>query len=96
MSEVLETDLDDPVHTWFGLTYSSYLVLPRVLMQEMPVEWQTRFVTCLEEMSEVFDIPDCWGYMVKPKGRHSRFIKDPLCNYRRPDWGAVEACRKKK
>jgi len=24
------------IHTWFGLTYANYLVLPRTLLQSMP------------------------------------------------------------
>lgn len=46
---------DGPVHTWFGLTYSNYLVLPRALMQSMPVDWQERIVGCLEELDAAFD-----------------------------------------
>jgi hypothetical protein len=46
--------LDGPVHTWFGLTYSNYQVLPRTLMQSMPVEWQERMVACLEELYDAF------------------------------------------
>jgi hypothetical protein len=43
-----------PIHGWFELTYASYQVLPRVLMQSMPVEWQHRMVACLEEMRAAF------------------------------------------
>jgi hypothetical protein len=56
-----------PVHGWFGLTYSSYQVLPRVLMQSMPLEWQHRMVACLEEMRAAFEHvekPD--SYKVEP------------------------------
>jgi hypothetical protein len=45
---------DGPIHGWFGLTYSSYQVLPRVLMQSMPLEWQRRMVACLEELRAEF------------------------------------------
>ena len=40
---------DDPVHTWFGLTYSSYFVMPRMALQAMPLEWQRKFVSLMEE-----------------------------------------------
>lgn len=56
-----------PIHTWFGLTYSNHQVLPRTLMQSMPVEWQTRMVACMEELRAAFehvDQPD--GYEVTP------------------------------
>lgn len=45
---------DGPVHTWFSLSYSNYQVLPRTLMQSMPVEWQERIVRCLEEISDAY------------------------------------------
>ncbi|EFC79182.1 hypothetical protein FrEUN1fDRAFT_7713, partial [Parafrankia sp. EUN1f] len=34
----------DTIHTWFGLSYSNYLVLPRSLLQSMPDRWQEPFV----------------------------------------------------
>lgn len=43
-----------PIHEHFGLSYSSYAVLPRTLMQSMPVEWQARMVACLKEMDAAF------------------------------------------
>lgn len=59
--------LDGPVHTWFGLSYSNYQVLPRTLMQSMPVQWQERMVACLEELHAAFahiEQPDT--YQVQP------------------------------
>lgn len=53
--------LDGPVHAWFSLSYSNYLVLHRTLMQSMPESWQERMVACLDEMYEAFahvDKPD--------------------------------------
>ena len=44
----------DPVHEWFGLSYSNYLVLHRTLLQSMPIEWQRRFVGMVEELSAAF------------------------------------------
>jgi hypothetical protein len=43
-----------PVHQYFGLSYSSNLVLPRVLMQSMPLEWQYRMVECLRHFDTAF------------------------------------------
>ena len=34
----------EPIHAAFGLTYSAYLVVPRLAMQQMPQQWQARFV----------------------------------------------------
>lgn len=61
-------DLDDePVHGYFGLTYSSYQVMPRVLMQSMPALWQRQMVRLLEQMHDAFrhvSQPEC--YDVQP------------------------------
>ena len=42
------------IHSWFGLTYSNYLVLPRTLLQSMPARWQYEFVVLLQELDEAF------------------------------------------
>lgn len=53
MTDVNETD--EPIHEHFGLTYANYLVLNRTLLQSMPIEWQRRFVACLEDLNVAFD-----------------------------------------
>lgn len=47
--------LNGPIHGWFGLTYSNYQVLPRTLMQSMPIEWQQRAVALFEELRAAFE-----------------------------------------
>lgn len=42
-----------PIHGWFGLSYSSYFVIPRLALQELPVEWQERFIALIDEAFEV-------------------------------------------
>jgi hypothetical protein len=58
MPETATTEITDltgtDIHTWFGLTYSNYLVLPRTLLQSMPRGWQERFVVMLEELQAAF------------------------------------------
>jgi hypothetical protein len=44
----------EPIHEFFGLSYCSHLVLPRVLLQSMPTEWQRQFVNLIEKMDEAF------------------------------------------
>lgn len=39
----------DHVHQWFGLTYASYFVAPRMALQAMPEDWQRRFVDLMTE-----------------------------------------------
>jgi hypothetical protein len=76
---------DGPVHLWFELTYAHYLVLPRSLMQAMPIEWQQRIVACLNEIraaSSKLDVSD--KYTVLLRGEKGRIVSDPYSNYRRP------------
>lgn len=72
------------IHDWFGLTYSSYLVLHRSLLQSMPDEWQERFVAMLEEFDEAFG--DERGLVSSFHVRASvdgKFAHDPLADYSR-------------
>ncbi len=80
-----------PIHGWFGLTYSSYLVLPRALLQEMPTEWQRRFVDSIEEIRDYFDCGEVEDdYMVKLRDKDGRFKTDPLGQYRHPNRAYIE------
>lgn len=54
---------DGPIHRHFGLSYSNYLVLPRTLLQSMPLDWQERAVALLDELAAAFshiEQPDCY------------------------------------
>jgi hypothetical protein len=75
---------DSHVHTWFGLTYSSYLVIPRSLLQAMPPEWQANFVRLLREMRVAVEFmqPIDDNYTVSLRDVRGRFVKDPLAEYR--------------
>ena len=76
---------EQPIWDWFGLTYSSYLVLPRSLLCGMPVEWQARMVALLDEMRATYDpeqIND--RYTVLTKDASNRFVRDPWRDYRHP------------
>ena len=77
---------EDPMHEWFGLTYASYLVLPRVGLISMPYNWQKKMVKLLEEMRETFYpddlMPELSQYKVLLTDETGRFIKDPLRHYR--------------
>jgi len=79
-------DLDDPepVHLWFELSYAQYLTVPRSALQSMPVEWQRRFVRCLEELDAAIDWrPKDGRYWVRLKDANGRFVGDPLADYER-------------
>lgn len=75
---------DGPVHEWFSLSYSNYLVLPRSLMQAMPIEWQERMVKCLNQMRDAtrhLNVND--NYTVHLRNEQRRFVSDPYSRYRR-------------
>jgi len=73
----------EPIHMWFELTYSSYLVLHRSLLQSMPREWQVKFVGLLEEMEDSFDCSDVpTSFTVKAK-KNGKFVHDPYADYQR-------------
>lgn len=75
---------DDPFHYWFGLTYASYLVLPRLMLESMPRRWQLKMIALLNQIPEKLEIDDSYTYnytvQYKVKGK---FAIDPYRNYRR-------------
>lgn len=77
--------MSEAIHTYFGLSYANYLVLPRTVLQSMPDEWQGRFVKLLNEIPDL--LGEEWepkgGYRVLALGADKKFIKDPYSNYER-------------
>jgi hypothetical protein len=77
--------MDEPmdVSLWFNLTYASYLVLPRLWLESMPLDWQYQFVGMLNEIPETLVIDSDYDatYMVRYK-KGGKFAKDPYRDYR--------------
>ena len=78
---------NEELQLWFGLSYSSFLVLPRILMEDMPNEWQSKMAALLNEYNDSFDqseigVDGCRVQATKDK----KLSKMPseLLNYRRP------------
>jgi hypothetical protein len=73
-----------PIHLHFGLSYASYMVLHRSVLQAMPTLWQRRFVTLLDELDTasagLTDRPD--SFRVLALDGNNRFLKDPYREYR--------------
>lgn len=62
---------DGPIHDWFSLSYSNYQVLPRTLMQSMPLAWQQRMVACLHELAAAYaHLPQAEAYEVHAATEH--------------------------
>lgn len=77
------TDDSEPIHGWFELTYSNYLVMPRSVLQSMPQEWQAKFCDLLDEAKRDFGHLDWPKYRVLAIGNNGRFRKDPIPHYNR-------------
>ena len=61
------------IHEYFGLSYSSYLVLHRSILQSMPDEWQEKFIELIDDMEEksdgLKDLPDTFTVQaISPQG----------------------------
>lgn len=75
---------DRAVHEWFSLTYSSYLVLPRLWLESMPPKWQRDFVKLISQIPLTLDIDPEYtaDYTVNYKV-NNKFAHDKYKNYRR-------------
>lgn len=73
---------------WFGLSYAGFLTLPRVLMHEMPDDWQMKMADLLQEYEDTFckfpnDMPQ--PYVVgRCKGKFAKW-QQWLLDYRHPN-----------
>lgn len=93
----LRSPTDTKLWGWFGLTYASYLVLPRSIICDMPLEWQDKFGELLEELDNTFKCAPLDGhkYFVYTRDTKGRFIEDQLKYYRHPDYNLLDSIRLK-
>lgn len=87
----------DKLWLWFGLSYAGWLTLPRVLMHEMPDEWQSKMADLLSEWDEAYpNQPDLQTQVLCKK--NGKYIKTPhyLTNYRHPDYLEIEKMKRVK
>ena len=75
---------ESPVHASFGLTYASYHVMPRMVLEAMPFDWQARFVKLMDELHETIEYDEP-NYNVIARNEKGRIFSDPLRAYRHPD-----------
>lgn len=80
--------VDSPVHLAFELSYASFLVIPRLLMEAMPWGWQKDMVDLMEQLSEkyIWEIED-QRLVIRMTDQNGRFVTmdKNLCDYRRGD-----------
>lgn len=75
---------EDPIHLWFGLSYASYLVIPRAVLQSMPHDWQSRLISLMDELNETIDwMPDDYEYEIGMLDENRNPTIDPNEDYQR-------------
>ncbi len=74
------------LQAWFGLSYASWLTIPRVLLEAMPSEWQKRMARLLHEYDEAIVNPPELSTTIRITA-NGKLVKTPewLNNYRHPD-----------
>lgn len=85
----------DALWLYFGLSRASFLTLPRVLMHEMPDEWQATMARLLDEYHETWvNWPDGIGTRVTAT-ECGKIIKTPdwIIQYRHPDYETIAKLR---
>lgn len=84
----------DKLHCWFGLSYASFLTLPRVLMNAMHDEWQGKMADLLNEYDEAFPHQPHIGTRVQIT-KDGKLTKTPrwIIDYRRPYKATIDQMR---
>jgi hypothetical protein len=79
---------------WFGLDRASWLTMPRVMMHEMPDDWQRRMADLLIEWDATWDSSAMPSPHVSAK-RNGKFTRWPewLLNYRHPQLDKINSLR---
>jgi hypothetical protein len=85
---------DEDLQLWFGLSYASWLTIPRVLMEAMPIDWQNEMAKLLMEYDAAYPNQPNIGTRVQVT-QNGKLIKTPdwLINYRRPDTEMILALK---
>lgn len=75
---------ENPLGEYFELSYAQFLTVPRLVMESMSYEWQSKMKDLLMEMDETFDWrPKEGRYWVRLRDDRGRFSKCPHWDYRR-------------
>lgn len=73
---------------WNAMSYTGWLALPRVLMQQMPDDWQGKMADLLQEYNDTWDIPkQYWCEIEVSLKKDGKYIQtyEWIKNYRHPD-----------
>jgi hypothetical protein len=94
-SDLLERKGYDRLWLWFELSRASWVTIPRVLLHEMPDEWQDKMAALLEEYKNTFtNWPEGIGTRVQITDcGHLTSAHNWLNNYRYPAKGKIATLR---
>lgn len=83
-------DYRTDLQAWWGLSYASWLTIPRVLMEAMPKEWQAGMAALLHDYGDAIKNPPDLGVTVRTT-HNGKLVAAPdwLNNYRHPDRAAI-------
>ena len=81
--DILNENRQRDIHSFFSLSYASYLTIPRSVLQSMPDDWQDKFVRLLEQIDTTLEVDDMPDYRVQAIDDNNKFIQDPYRNYER-------------
>jgi len=78
---------NERMHQWWSLTYAAWLTMPRVMIQEMPDDWQERMAILCEEWDAKWNNMPDMGTRVQITGPSGKLVKTPnwIINYRYTD-----------
>lgn len=91
----VEIEGREKLWNWFGLDRASFLIIPRVLLHEMPDEWQSKLADLLNEYDQTFsNWPDDWGCRAQLTS-NGKLTPTPswLLDYRHPDREQINQLR---
>lgn len=85
----------DALWQWFCLDRSSWLTMPRIMLHEMPDDWQAKMAELLHEWDDTWNSDNMpTPYVTARAGNKFTRWPDWLLNYRRPDMNEIKKLRK--
>lgn len=90
----VDHDYRTDLAAYFGLSYASWLTLPRVLMEAMPEAWTGQMAALLHQYDDAFPNQPNYGTTVRLT-IDGKLVKTPswLSNYRHPDLAMINQLR---
>lgn len=87
---------DNELWNWFGIGRSTWLTIPRVLLHEMPEDWQNKMAELLNQYEQTFPNQPDLKTRVQVTDLNNKLVKTPdwLLNYRHPVRHEIEKLKR--